>query len=296
MASGVRRARAPARPCSPVGTRFNGQASCADAAVERGTSADWPASDCGEPVKSPRASPPMRPEWLRQPAGFPRFLRCGDSAKPTMFVGAAARPGRRWMASGPGCRKRTAGCRCWRGWARDLPADDARTLAMARDRMTRSWPGVEESTARSNASRRPIHQPEDRRGLVPQDAAPARVLAWSVVSQWVRLTRRSAGRWPWMPPPDGSGAPRGGRGRSAFWASLFARSGASCTSRKTPSTPRGGRPPTASGSMKLPPGRAVTPVAAARQLQAVRHVEHDGRRERARSTGKPRARRRTRLW
>ncbi len=60
--------------------------------------------------------------------------------------------------------------------------------------------------------------------------------------------------------------------RSAFCASLLARAGSSCTSRNTPSTPAP-TPARASGFDVL--GQAGGhAVAAARQLQAVRDVEH----------------------
>ena len=78
--------------------------------------------------------------------------------------------------------------------------------------------------------------------------------------------------------------------RSAFCASLFARAGSSCTSMNTPSTPAA-TPARRHrlDELRLPGGDAV---AAAGQLQAVRHVEDDREAERAQDRERRACRRR----
>ena len=173
-----------------------------------------------------------------------------------------------WIASaGMQEERRRAGARQRRG---DLPADDAR-LAHA---------GQDDAAAAAAAAAR-------RRGRSARRAAAtsARIAAASVSS-----TLRASAQ---ISHAVSSGAAAGASARltiasiairrrssgssrsrrSAFCASLLARAGSSCTSRKTPSTPAA-TPADASGSMYCAePGRDA--VAAARQLQAVRDVEHD---------------------
>ena len=162
--------------------------------------------------------------------------------------------------------RRRAGARQRR---RDLAADDARLAHAGDDDASAAVRSSIAPRATKRSSRRST-QAEDRVGLGLQDLAGAASRSGIDASRGIsRPPARSASRRTSRRSSGSSAVERAAR--SARRSSRCA--GSSCTSRNTPSTPAA-TPADASGSMYSRQARRDA-VAAARQLQAVRHVEDD---------------------
>ena len=230
--------RASAAVVLAVGTRFIGHASSAIAAVERdvGGPGERRAGMAGQRDQA-RADPPDR---LQQPDHLLGLAAVRQRQHHVVFADGAeiAVDGFRRMEE-PG---RGAGARERRG---NLAADDAGLAHAGDDHASAALVAADRARARS---RRRCDR-SGCRSRPPRCAGPCgRARAPDIVSAFMRgLASVDLVAMAWTGPGDGAAA-SSRSSRSAFCASLFARSGRSWTSMKTPSTPAA-TPAEAIGSM-----------------------------------------------